>query len=275
MLFLAIETSGIRGSLALFEGSRCLEEVLFPEGLVHGREISVKLAEVLDTQRVRPRDLEGLAVSVGPGSYTGCRVGVTAAKTLGYALRIPLVAVSSLEVLAATALNSGNGNSFGRVATLLDGRRGFFYNALFSAEERSGPLRRWPVRRTPDQVGRLENVRALLTASTGTESAVSSPAAVSSTEGADDSTDTATWVCGDGANAVSEAFAGDPLRDSIVRAPQACDLPRARRLGDLVWKQLEAAAYDLEALHSLEPSYLRPSEPELLLAQKSRLAGEK
>src|SRR6266511_1772193 len=103
MLLLAIETSSSRGSIALLEGRELIEEAPFPEGLVHGREITVHLEEVMTRRGIAPGKLEAIAVGVGPGSYTGIRVGVTAAKTLAFALRIPVIPESSLRVTAANA----------------------------------------------------------------------------------------------------------------------------------------------------------------------------
>src|SRR5882672_7052827 len=104
MILLAIETSSARGSLALFREDEPIGSAPFPEGLVHGREITVHLAEMMDRLRLAPRDLGALAVGVGPGSYTGIRVGVTAAKTLAFALKVPVIAVSSLQAIAANTL---------------------------------------------------------------------------------------------------------------------------------------------------------------------------
>ena len=102
MIFLAIETSDPRGSLALFDQEGVREEELFSDDMAHAREFAVRIDDLLRRGGFTPRDLRGISVSAGPGSYTGCRVGVTAAKTLGIALRIPVVAVSSLEVMAVS-----------------------------------------------------------------------------------------------------------------------------------------------------------------------------
>ena len=106
MIFLAIETSDPRGSLALFDQEGVREEALISGDMAHAREFAVRIDDLLRRGGFTPRDLQGISVSAGPGSYTGCRVGVTAAKTLGIALRIPVVAVSSLEVMAAFAIAS-------------------------------------------------------------------------------------------------------------------------------------------------------------------------
>ena len=259
MLFLATETSSSRGSLALFLDRRCLREVPFPEGLVHGREIAAKLRQLLDAEGLGPRALGGVAVSIGPGLYTGCRVGVTAAKTLAFALGIPLVALSSLDVLAATAFDAASRGSAGpesttqggarpmKLAPILDGRRGFFYGALFRPATISDSAAGEPivtsVREAPDQVGRVEQLKGLL--------------------------DPGTWISGDGADGLLEVLGDDPLQKELVRAPADWDLPTARALGELAWREFDNPL-DEEAMHRLEPSYLRPSEPEILLAERQK-----
>ena len=79
-----------------------------------------------DCERV-PADLTKIVVAKGPGSYTGVRIGVTIAKTLAWTLKIPLVGISSLEILA-----SGTGRYFdGYVSPLFDASRGQVYTGLY------------------------------------------------------------------------------------------------------------------------------------------------
>ena len=82
MLSLALETSSLRGGVAILRGSSCLEESIFKEGLQQGRELIQRVSDLLRRVGQEPGDLGAIAVSKGPGSYTGIRVGVTAAKTL-------------------------------------------------------------------------------------------------------------------------------------------------------------------------------------------------
>ena len=78
---------------------------------------------------VKPKELTKNRCSCWPGSYTGVRIGVTAAKTLAWSLQIPIVGVSSLEVVAA---NGANFN--GLICPLFDGRRGQIYTGLYTYE---------------------------------------------------------------------------------------------------------------------------------------------
>jgi tRNA threonylcarbamoyladenosine biosynthesis protein TsaB len=85
---------------------------------------------LLDEAGIRPGDLAAVAVSVGPGSYTGLRIGVAAAKTLAWALSLRAVAVSTLEALAACAA-AGAPEGTRRLVPVIDARRGRVYSAAF------------------------------------------------------------------------------------------------------------------------------------------------
>ncbi len=103
MLVLGIETSGDLASVAVVGGEGLMAEVRFRHRLLLSRDLLPRTEQVLATAGVETSDVEGVAVSVGPGSFTGLRIGVTAAKSLAYALAIPAAGVSTLEALAAEA----------------------------------------------------------------------------------------------------------------------------------------------------------------------------
>jgi tRNA threonylcarbamoyladenosine biosynthesis protein TsaB len=263
MLFLAIETSGLRGSLALFAGGRCLREAVFEEGLVHGRELTARLEESLSREGFKARSLEGIAVSVGPGSYTGIRVGVTAAKSLAFALGIPVIGESSLRVLAGNAAALPDAPEPAprpmllRVAAVLDARQSHFFGACFEVEQ--------PIRASEASTvfpGGIA-VRRLCRDTAG------GARAVAETIIPPESPDGEVLVVGDGADAFlrSEAIRqGGP--SSLVRGPREWDVPRARVLGLLTAERMASARFDAEAVHSLEPAYLRVTEAERKLAAR-------
>jgi len=103
MRTLGIETSGGRGGVALLDGPRVLGARLFEKGMVHGREIAPAIQSLLTEAGLPLAQLDLLACDVGPGSYTGLRVGLAAAKGLALALGKPLVGVASLDALAEAA----------------------------------------------------------------------------------------------------------------------------------------------------------------------------
>ncbi len=135
MRVLGIETSGTIGSVALWEG-RVVAEESFQRGLVHGKALVPTLARLLE-QAGWPKSSLGLvAVSQGPGSYTGVRVGVATAKALAYALGCPIVGVPTLEAMARNPSPSDL-----PVAPVVDARWEQVYTALYEPGGRrvSGP----------------------------------------------------------------------------------------------------------------------------------------
>ncbi len=134
----AIETSGRPGSVALLlpcgkVKERALGGVLpghSGQTAGHARTLVPEIKALVEEAGLGPKDIGAVAVSVGPGSYTGLRVGVTAAKTLSRALSCELVAVSTLGALAREAL-SGKPRGAGRLVPAMDARRGQVYAAIF------------------------------------------------------------------------------------------------------------------------------------------------
>lgn len=124
---LGIETSHSPGSVAIVHDDT-IHASVFPEGLVHGRELFPHLDDLVAEIGMQREEIGIVAVSAGPGSFTGIRIGCSAAKALGWALGIPTIAVSTLEVIAQ------NVSIDGELAVLLDARRGACYAARFRRE---------------------------------------------------------------------------------------------------------------------------------------------
>jgi tRNA threonylcarbamoyladenosine biosynthesis protein TsaB len=127
MLLLAIDTSGKQGSIALAEGDANKFHVLdvVPiSGGTFSAQLIPQVAELLTKHKRSKQDLGGLAVASGPGSFTGLRVGLAAAKALGEVLKLPIAAVSVLEAMAQAS------GSKGRVLAALDASR----NEVFAGE---------------------------------------------------------------------------------------------------------------------------------------------
>ncbi len=97
---IAIETTDRQGSLAALVGEQLLAEVELPDGQRSAQSFAPALKSLWQRVGWRPRDVQLVAVASGPGSFTGLRVGVTAAKTLAYAVGSQLIAVDALEVIA-------------------------------------------------------------------------------------------------------------------------------------------------------------------------------
>ena len=102
MRVLAVETSTLAGGAALVDGDRVLGHYLLDVSVTHSERLMVAVDRLLGDAGVTPRDLDGLAVAVGPGSFTGLRVGISAVKGLALALGIPIAAVPTLDAMAAS-----------------------------------------------------------------------------------------------------------------------------------------------------------------------------
>jgi tRNA threonylcarbamoyladenosine biosynthesis protein TsaB len=130
MKILSIDTSNLVMGIALIEDDKTVGEVITNLKKNHSIRVMPAIHQLLEECEVKPNELDRIVVAEGPGSYTGVRIGVTIAKTLAWTLKIPLVGVSSLEVLAA------NGRYFdGEISPIFDARRGQVYTGLYSYTE--------------------------------------------------------------------------------------------------------------------------------------------
>ncbi|MEL6811133.1 MAG: tRNA (adenosine(37)-N6)-threonylcarbamoyltransferase complex dimerization subunit type 1 TsaB [Bacteroidota bacterium] len=127
---LCIETATTNCSVALsVNGSVIALKEDNSKGYSHAERLHVYIDEVLTIAKMSKAQLNAVAVSKGPGSYTGLRIGVSAAKGLCYALDLPLIAVPTLTSLAGKVVTSK-----GVVVAMLDARRMEVYSAVFSSE---------------------------------------------------------------------------------------------------------------------------------------------
>ena len=125
---LNLETATKNCSVALAkEGKTILSKEIAEEGYSHAERLHVFIEEIIKEAGISFQDLVAIAVSQGPGSYTGLRIGVSAAKGLCFALNIPLLAIDTLQVLAAQAQVSS-----GLIVPMLDARRMEVYSAVFT-----------------------------------------------------------------------------------------------------------------------------------------------
>ena len=126
MRILAFETSAKAASTALLEDGRLLGEIYQNTGLTHSQTLMVMAQDLLKQCGKTVEDISAVAVAEGPGSFTGVRIGVAAAKGFAWGGEIPCCGVSTLEAMAELA-----GIWQGYLCPCMDARRSQVYNALF------------------------------------------------------------------------------------------------------------------------------------------------
>ena len=131
MLLLAFETSAKAASVALFDGQKLLGEAYQNTGLTHSQTLMVMAEDTVKTCGYTPQDITHVAVAAGPGSFTGVRIGVAAAKGFAWGAELPCYGVSTLEAMAL-----GLGAYNGIICCVMDARRAQVYNALFEAKNK-------------------------------------------------------------------------------------------------------------------------------------------
>ena len=130
MLILAFETSAKAASVALTDGSKLLGESYQNTGLTHSQTLLPMAQELLKSCGYAPEQVEAVAVAAGPGSFTGIRIGVAAAKGFAWGKELPCCGVSTLEAMTRTL-----GAYRGLVVPVMDARRSQVYTATFLAED--------------------------------------------------------------------------------------------------------------------------------------------
>lgn len=126
MFSLSLETSGHLGSVALSKDDQLLDERTFAHGLQHAAELIPLIEQITKAHSISPRDLAEVFVSAGPGSFTGLRIGITAAKTLALSINAKIVAVPTVRVLVENAPPEAS-----NVIIILDAKRGQIFTARF------------------------------------------------------------------------------------------------------------------------------------------------
>ena len=234
---LALDTSAVAASCAVVgDGGVLLAEGYVRAGGMHSRTLLPMVESALTQAGVTPAELTALAVTVGPGSFTGVRIGVAAAKGLAFARRLPCVAVSSTEAMAENFRSLPGDFS---VCALMDARCRQVYTACFDREDGV------PVRRTPDEALTMEETFARLKAAGGRF-----------------------MLVGDGAAACYAEWAS--ALPGLMLAPEALRFPRAAGVAAAALPRLlrgETADPD-----TLLPLYLRLPQAEREL--RARQAAE-
>ena len=224
MLILAFETSAKAGSVALHDGQKLLAESYQNTGLTHSQTLMVMAEDMLKQCGYTAKDVTHVAVAAGPGSFTGVRIGVAAAKGLAWGLQAPCYGVSTLEAMAKNL-----GVFEGHVCACMDARRNQVYNALFLADGAA------PLRLTEDRAIALAELKTEL-----------------------EHIDGPIFLVGDGAGLAYRTLA--PEIPNLILPPEHRLHQRAAGVALVAAEQIIAGVQaDAEAL---QPNYLRLSQAE-------------
>ena len=232
MLILAFETSAKAGSVALLDDTKLLGESYNNTGLTHSQTLMVMAEDLLKQCGKTVSDVTDVAVAEGPGSFTGVRIGVAAAKGFAWGGQLPCYGVSTLESMAETL-----GVYEGHVCACMDARRNQVYNAIFLAED--GKLERF----SEDRAIALSDLQTEL-----------------------EHIDGPIFLVGDGA-----ALTYNTLKDavpSLILPPEHRMHQRASGVAIVAAKEMAAGASG--DANALTPNYLRLSQAERERLERSK-----
>lgn len=133
-LILLIETATSTCSVALSQNGSILALKELNEPNIHASQITLFIEDVMSEAKKNFSDLQAVAVSMGPGSYTGLRIGVSTAKGLSYALDIPLIAIDSISAMASGLITTVDFPESALLIPMLDARRMEVYTGIYSKD---------------------------------------------------------------------------------------------------------------------------------------------
>ena len=253
-MILAIETSGRTGSVAIALGEQLLSEAYFSGPMRHSAEIFPAVHKLLVRFSRKPKEIEHIYISVGPGSFTGLRIAVALAKIMHLANAAKIIAVDTLDVIAANATDyikdlssvapakeEEKAKGLAKIATILDAKRGQFFIAAY--QNKQGQWKK----SMPD---------CLMTAGQFIENCGGKSRPV--------------WLLGEGLVYHKDKFKADGIRFLDERYWN----PRAEKVYMLGWQKALAGQF-ADPL-TLQPTYLRrPDIKEKQSAKQKSAAGDK
>lgn len=125
-MYLGIETSSLVSSVALLDNDQILGELSIQAGLTHSEQLVPHINILLEQARVDKDEIEGVVVSIGPGSFTGLRIGLGTAKALAYGWKVPLISVMTMDGLVHNLAYTP-----GIISVMIDGQKNNVYEARY------------------------------------------------------------------------------------------------------------------------------------------------
>ena len=230
MLTLAFETSAKAASVALMENGKLLGESYQNTGLTHSQTLMVMAEDLLKQCGKTVSDVTAVAVAEGPGSFTGVRIGVAAAKGFAWGRQIPCYGVSTLEAMAVNL-----GVYEGHICACMDARRSQVYNALFLVDGGTAE--------------RFSEDRAIALADLKTEL---------------EHIDGPIYLVGDGSQLTYKTLSGEI--PNLILPPE--HRMHQRAVGVAILAERKQAAGETGDGNALSPNYLRLSQAERERAEK-------
>lgn len=227
MKILAIDTSASSGSIALLEDELLIAELTTCIQKTHAERLLPSIKNLLDSVGVKIEDIDGFALTTGPGSFTGLRIGLSTIKGLAWSLNRPIVSVSTLEAIAMNIPYSDK-----HICPLLDARKKEVYAGIYKVDDH------WPVSVMPD-------------------SAIIPEALVKKIK-------EPTIFIGDGVKVYGNLIK-DAIEDMAVIAPSHLWPIKASNIGLLAWKRFKSD--NIDSPENIRLNYLRPSEAECKVKQ--------
>lgn len=224
MNILSIDTSSSNCSVAMVKDDVTLGEISINFNLQHSVLLMPLVEELFEKLHMKPSDLSALTVSVGPGSFTGLRIGLAAVKGMALALEIPIYAADALSVLAYGAFGYQ-----GLIIPMVDALRNGYYTGIYTFSEGKLVTIMEPAILTVDEV--LDRVKEETRE---------------------------VMIMGD----ILSKTPSEKLlsRNNLIFAPQNLNIPKASTLPYLLRDKIEHQEY--EDIHTLVPLYMRKSQAE-------------
>ncbi|MEK7400440.1 MAG: tRNA (adenosine(37)-N6)-threonylcarbamoyltransferase complex dimerization subunit type 1 TsaB [Candidatus Poribacteria bacterium] len=223
MIILGIETATMTGGLALIDEEKLISEYTLNMKTTHSSRLMPALDWILKDASLNKNQINGIAISIGPGSFTGLRIGLATAKGLAMGLNIPLVTVPTLDALAYNVSYSPY-----QICPIQDARKKEVYSAIFKYE--NGII----TRKSPYQVISPDELINQINEKT--------------------------IMLGDGLNIYGELFR-EKLGEFAIFANNSQRLPRASVIAELGLAKLKAG--EITDLASSEPLYIRHADAEM------------
>jgi tRNA threonylcarbamoyladenosine biosynthesis protein TsaB len=223
MKILALETSSMAGSIAIQNDNRLIAEVMLDIKVVHSERLMSSIEWLLKASLTSIEDIDAFAISIGPGSFTGLRIGLSTVKGLSYAAKKPIITVPTLDAFARRIAFSPYD-----ICPMLDARKNEIYTALY----------RW-------RANALEKIIL--------EMAISPRDFLSRIEGD-------TIFMGEGARIYKDLIK-DILKTNAIFAPPHLMYPSASTVAEIAMEKLKRG--EVSDPVGITPFYIRKSEAEI------------